>query len=177
VVLGSKTPGIRDWTITTLLDYGFERIAGNPSAKAARGLPYIANPTGEKALKIAIRGEATPIVTATRNKPGAPADTAARTQQVASAADKGWAVQVGAYPSTPPAENAARRAKAKIPDLLGGTRLLLPQTTRGGSQFYRARLVGLTESQARTACRRLADHAIPCLAVGADGAFRTSVIQ
>jgi D-alanyl-D-alanine carboxypeptidase len=87
----------------------------------------------------------------------------------------GWAVQVGAYPSTSPAENAALRAKAKIPDLLGGTRLSLPQTSRGGSMFYRARLVGLTENQARTACRRLANHAIPCLAVGEDGAFKTSL--
>ena len=175
VVLGSKTPGIRDWTMTTLLDYGFERIAGNPPVKVSRGLPYITNPTGEKALRIAIRGAAKPIVTANRNKPGAP--VAPKTRLVASTAGKGWAVQVGAYPSTSPAEDAARKAKAKIPELLGGTRLSLPQTTRGGSRFYRARLVGLTESQARTACRRLADHAIPCLAVGEDGAFRTSLIQ
>jgi D-alanyl-D-alanine carboxypeptidase len=175
VVLGSKTPGIRNWTITTLLDYGFEKIAGGPPVKVSRGLPYITNPTGEKALRIAIRGATEPTVTATRNKPGAPA--ASKSRLAASAAGKGWAVQVGAYPSTTPAEDAARKAKAKIPDLLGGTRLSLPQTTRGGSQFYRARLVGLTESQALTACRRLADHAIPCLAVGEDGAFRTTLIQ
>lgn len=175
VVLGSKTTGIRDWTMTTLLDYGFERIAGNPSVRMSRSLPYIANPTGEKALRIAIGRAATPVVAALRFGPGAPA--APTTRLADSGIGKGWAVQVGAYPSTTPAEDAARTAKAKIPDLLGGTRLSLPQTTRGGSQFYRARLVGLTESQARAACRRLADHAIPCLAVGDDGAFRAGVIQ
>lgn len=173
VVLGSKTPSIRDWTITTLLDYGFEQIAGNPSIKESRSLPYITNPMGEKALRVAVRSAAKPTVS--RNKPGASA--APKTRQVSSTVGKGWAVQVGAYPSTPPAEDAARRAKAKIPDLLGGTRLSLPQTTRGGFRFYRARLIGLTESQARTACRRLANHAIPCLAVGEDGAFKTSLVQ
>ena len=182
VVLGSKTPSIRNWTMTTLLDYGFEQIADAPSIKSSRGLPYLTNPTGEKALRIAIRAAARPTMLAKRSRPlapggPAPITAASETQTFASTDSKGWAVQVGAYPSTTPAEDAALGAKAKIPDLLGGTRLSLPRTTRGGSLFYRARLIGLTENQARTACRRLADHAIPCLAIGADGAFKTSLVQ
>jgi D-alanyl-D-alanine carboxypeptidase len=182
VVLGSRTPGIRDWTMTTLLDYGFEQIVGNPTLKESRSLPYITNPTGEMALKIAIRGAANTTMFAKRNGSrgtSVPAvlTVASKTQSVVSTGGKGWAVQVGAYPTTPPAEDAASRAKAKIPKLLGGTRLSLPQTTRDGSRFYRARLVGLTESQARTACRRLADHNIPCLTVGEDGEFKTSLVQ
>lgn len=181
VVLGSKTPGIRDWTMTTLLDYGFEQIADKPVMTQSRGLPYIANPAGEKALSIAIRGSASPAMPAMRGwqaAAGVSVAQAAAAKAVRPSAptlDKGWAVQVGAYPSTSPAEDAALRAKARIPELLGDTRLSLPQTNSGGSLFYRARLVGLTENEARTACRRLASHAIPCLAVGEDGAFKTSL--
>lgn len=181
VVLGSKTPSIRDWTMTTLLDYGFEQIAGKPTITQSRSLPYITNPTGEKALRVAIRGSTSPIMLAKRSRQPAASAPAAQTtatstrKSSALASGKGWAVQVGAYPSTSPAENAALRAKAKIPDLLGNTRLSLPQTNSGGSLFYRARLVGLTENQARAACRHLANHAIPCLAVGEDGAFKTSL--
>ncbi len=182
VVLGGKTRGIRDWTVTTLLDYGFEETAEVPAVSTSRSLPYIANPAGEKALNIAIGGTASTAMAANPDRPFTN-DTpvvltvAAEEQQVATADGRDWAVQVGAYPTTSPAETAARKAKAKIPELLGKARLSLPQVTRNGSRFYRARLVGLTESQARTACRRLANHAIPCLAIGDDGAFKASLIQ
>ena len=178
VVLGSNTQGIRDWTMTTLLDYGFERIAEDSATRQPRRLPYITNPTGEKALRTAINGVADTTRLARLESPRNDiAPTMIRTQQIASAIDGGWAVQIGAYRSTDPAEDAARAAKEKIPDLLGKSRLSLPQVTRGNKQFYRARLVGLTERQARTACRRLADHAIPCLAIGDDGTFKTSLVQ
>jgi D-alanyl-D-alanine carboxypeptidase len=182
VVLGGKTPSIRDWTMTTLLDYGFEQIVGNVASTKSRGLPYLNNPTGETALRIAIRDAAGPTLVAKRNGlrgPGIPAvrTIASKSQSIVSAGDKGWAVQVGAYATTPPAEDAASRAIAKIPELLGGTRLSLAKTTRGGSLLFRARLVGLTENQARTACRRLADHGMPCLTVGEDGEFKTSSLD
>lgn len=185
VVLGGKTTGIRNWTMTTLLDYGFDRIGAVPATTKTNNLAYIANPTGEKAIRIALGGAADTTITARRNGPrtaNAPAVLAAATtpvaaRQLASTIGPNWAVQVGAYPSTPPAETAARKAKAKIPGLLGNSRLSLPPVTRNGSLFYRARLVGLTEGQARSACRRLADHAIPCLAIGDDGDFKTGLIQ
>lgn len=179
VVLGGKTTGIRDWTITTLLDYGFAQIAGNPTIKTSRSLPYISNPTGDRALRTAIQVVVDPRETVIRARPGGPRalSRASKTRPTPSPAGRQWAVQVGAYPSAPPAENAALEAKAKIPDLLGDSRLSFPQVTRGGSQFYRARLVGLTENEARAACRQLASHAMPCLAVSADGLFSSSRID
>jgi D-alanyl-D-alanine carboxypeptidase len=102
---------------------------------------------------------------------------ASKRQQSDSKIGKGWAVQVGAYSTTPSAEDAAYMAKEKLPELLNGTRLSLSQTTRGGSRLYRARLVGMTEIQARKACLRLADNDIPCLAVGEDGEFKTSSLD
>ncbi len=179
VALGSKTPGIRDWTMTTLLDYGFEQLAADPMPAASHDLSYIANPTGEQALTIAIRDAASPRKIARRSgsrRPGTPAavTVASKSQQSGSTIAKGWAVQVGAYSTTPSAEDAANMAREKLPELLNGTRLSLSQTTRGGLRHYRARLVGMTEIQARNACRRLADNDIPCLAVGEDGEFKTS---
>jgi len=179
VVLGSRTAGNRNWTVTTLLDYGFEQLAQASLITRSRDLPYIANPTGEQALRIALQTAVTPIMTADRSRTGAPVALAAalKTGQAAATGRKGWAVQVGAYPEAGPAKDAALAAKAMVPDLLGNSRLSFPQVTRGGSRLYRARLVGLTETEARAVCRRLASYAIPCLAVGDDGMFRTSLVQ
>lgn len=179
VVLGSRTPGIRNWTMTTLMDYGFEQMATMPSVETSGGLPYITNPTGDRALRTAIQIAVAPKATAIRARPGGPTALSRhrKTTALASADSKRWAVQVGAYPSASPAENAALEAKAKIPNLLGSSRTSFPQVTRDGSQFYRARLVGLTENEARAACRQLASHAMPCLAINANGSFSNSHVD
>lgn len=166
VVLGSKTPGNRDWAVTTLLDYGFEQIAAVHTVQKSRNLRFIGNPPQEKALTIAIATVSRPASDAHRGMSGG-----------SPGEHDDWAVQVGAFPSTPPAAEAARRAREEIPEILGDTELSLPAVDSGGSRFYRARLVGLTEVEARTACRRLAMHGIPCIAIGDDGRFRTSLVE
>ena len=133
VVLGSKTPGIRDWTITTLLDYGFEQIAGNPTIKTSRRPALYLQPDGRQGVDDRHPKSRRSKRNSYRARPAGPrarstsredpADSVARTARE-------WAVQVGAYPSTPPAENAALEAKAKIPDLLGDTRLSLSPDER-----------------------------------------------
>lgn len=177
VVLGSKTPSLRNWAMTTLLDYGFEQIDEGGSAKKTSSLPLIPNLAGKQAVQVAIREAAGMGSPARRDGPATRTATGFETRALASNTPGSWAVQVGAYPTTPPAKDAALKAKARVPGLLGDARMSFPTVIRGDSRFYRARLVGLTETEARAACRKLANHAIPCLAVGDDGAFKTSLVQ
>jgi D-alanyl-D-alanine carboxypeptidase len=177
VVLGSKTPSIRDWAMTTLLDYGFERVEEGAAWRSNSSLPFIANPGGEQAVRVAIREVARPASLGRPVGKAANAPVGFGAMGIAPTLPGNWAVQVGAYPTTPPAEEAVLKAKALVPDLLGDARVSFPVVTRSGSRFYRARLVGLTEAEARSACRKLASRAIPCLAIGDDGDFKTSLVQ
>lgn len=178
VVMGSKTPRIRDWTITTLLDFGFKRLADGPKIeKSATVLPYIANPHGSRALTTALLNTVSPRSASSPAQVAFHSGLRRKRPPDANAGNDEWGVQIGAYPSPPSAEEAVRQAKERLPRLLGQTRLSLPAVDRGGVRFYRARLVGLSETEARSACRQLADHRIPCLAVGENGAFRTSLAQ
>lgn len=177
VVLGSKTPGIRDWTIRTLLDFGFAQLSDSPAIKKSSGMPHYRSPTGPGALKLAVRQvePAAPLRGVDFGTSGLA--TSPRTGRHGQAPRGGWAVQVGAYPSPPPAKEAGRRSKESVPDILSGTKLSLPTVERQGTRFYRARLVGLSEQDGRLACQRLARLDIPCLAVSEDGAFRTSLVR
>ena len=177
VVLGSKTPSIRNWAMTTLLDYGFEQIEeGHPEKKTSH-LPFISNPSGQQAIQAAIRGTGSSVSIASRADSNSRTAAGGRMQPASSTIQGRWAVQVGAYPSSSPAREAALKAKISAPGLLGDAEMAFPTVTRDGSRFYRARLVGLTELEARSACRKLASHAIPCLAVDDDGVFKASFVQ
>lgn len=46
VVLGSKTPSVRNWAVSALLDYGFERIEGGVVMHNTSSLPAISDPPG-----------------------------------------------------------------------------------------------------------------------------------
>lgn len=179
VVLGGSSSGNRDWAMTTMLDYGFARLEDKARPETAMNLPYIVNIDDEQAVQLAVRTVAEPALLAEAPAPARarPPQRMPRLQLAEAAVAGSWAVQVGAFPNSVPAKEAALSAKAKAPELLGEAMLAIPTVTRGGNRFYRARLVGLTETSARTACRRLAAQDIPCLAIGDDGAFKTSFIQ
>ena len=177
VALGSKTPHIRNWAMTTLLDYGFQRIALESPGQGATGLPFIFNPLGEGTVQSAVHDAQKPRPAAHQSPPPAAPEAAAVTPGHPDGADGDWAVQVGAYPSAQPAKDAVLSARAAAPELLGSARMSFPVVTRNSSQYYRARLIGLTEASARSACRKLADSGLPCLAVNDGGAFTASLVQ
>jgi D-alanyl-D-alanine carboxypeptidase len=76
-----------------------------------------------------------------------------------------WGVQVGAFYSLGPAREAAREAAERLPQILGDTRVVIPQIQGVRGQLYRARLMGLSKTSARRACRRLERVEIDCLVV------------
>jgi len=76
-----------------------------------------------------------------------------------------WGVQVGAYYRYQLAETAAVKAVARVPDLLGETKIHVPSIRGQRGRIYRARLLGLSETDARGACRQLAALKTDCLVI------------
>ncbi len=76
-----------------------------------------------------------------------------------------WAIQVGAFSKEAGAHSAAAQAKSKLPAVLSNTRVLVLNGKEDGSKFFRARLTGLTESSARSACKQLEQKGMGCITV------------
>jgi D-alanyl-D-alanine carboxypeptidase len=166
VVFGGRSPASRDRHVARLLDEGFDLLAEQSPE------PLIAD---ADAVKKVVR--AAPALTKPQVKmpeaPAAPETTAA----VVAAADTAegssdtngpeltWGVQVGAYYRYQLAETAAVKAAARIPDLLGDTMVHVPSIRGQRGQIYRARLLGLSETDARGACRQLEAMKTDCLVI------------
>ncbi|MFN4284189.1 MAG: D-alanyl-D-alanine carboxypeptidase family protein [Alphaproteobacteria bacterium] len=76
-----------------------------------------------------------------------------------------WAIQVGAFSRAAPAQQAASQAKSKLPKTLAAARVTVLDGAEDGSKFFRARLTGLTEATARSACRQLEQRGMGCITV------------
>jgi D-alanyl-D-alanine carboxypeptidase len=76
-----------------------------------------------------------------------------------------FGIQVGAYSKFKPAQKAAERATKAVPALLSDARIVID---RGNSDIYRARVFGLTKSDADAACKKLKAKQTDCLVVKAE---------
>jgi D-alanyl-D-alanine carboxypeptidase len=77
-----------------------------------------------------------------------------------------WGVQVGAYSRYSPARQAAVRARQHLPFGIRESRIAVDETpSPGGKMYYRARVVGLAQSEALDACRQLKAKRMSCLVV------------
>ena len=81
-------------------------------------------------------------------------------QKVAMLENDGWAVQIGSYHEPDRAHAQAQAAARWIPGEVKVTEVEI-----SNRKLYRARLVGLHESQARTACQNLTRQGMGCLVV------------
>lgn len=79
-----------------------------------------------------------------------------------------WAIQVGAFGGKTPAQSAANQAKNKLPKTLKGATVTVTPSEDNGAILYRARLTGLAEKQAQSACRQLMDRGIACITISPD---------
>ncbi len=145
IVLGGKTARSRDAHMADLLDRGFAttRTASVP----APTLPLLA--------------VVPPL------KPEVPLEFAASDVDgmIPVSRETGeYAVQVGAFSRFAPAQLAANQAVRTAPELLGDARVVVDQS----SKFYRARVIGLTEADARAACKLLKANKTDCLVFKAD---------
>ena len=165
VVFGGKTPRSRDRHIAKLFDRGFAKLASTGPDKSPAPPPR--KPSFALAGDFAPAAGIVPITPVTR--PKRPAARKAAPVEVGSAEkpipDPSWAIQVGAYYRYKPAKRAAVAAAERFPELLEDTRVMITHFKGQRGRIYRSRLVGLTETKARTACRRLEKAKVDCLVV------------
>lgn len=167
VVMGGHTAAARDQHMVQLLDRSFNQrssrtalVASNSkdtrvvsaaalkvSAPAPAPKP---NPVQQKTPELALA----PVV----DQPVVSVQPA-QSQKVAMAND-GWAVQIGSYHEPDRAHAHAQAAARWIPGEVAVTEVEI-----SNRKLYRARLVGLQESQARSACQSLVRQGVGCLVV------------
>lgn len=178
VVLGGPSPVARDQYMGKLLDAAFARFDSQPDIRQALA-PSIIEPPSRAGRAVAAPrtapsesrvqvAAAAPVSKDNKRTKVARAEPAAMPVTAAKAVDGpagGWAVQVGAFnradAARRAAENAARMAGGPLSD--AGVEIL-PQG-RKKSTVHRARLVGLSESEAREACRILERRKHDCMLV------------
>ncbi|MBK6959659.1 MAG: D-alanyl-D-alanine carboxypeptidase [Nitrosomonas sp.] len=163
VVMGGQTAVARDQHMAQLLDRSFNhgrttQLASNNGN--ARAVPVAAlktsastpvpkpSPVAEKIPVYVVKQQ---IVQPAVN---------VKSQKVAMLENDSWAVQIGSYHEPDRAHAQALAAARWIPGEVKVTEVEI-----SNRKLYRARLVGLHESQARTACQSLARQGIGCLVV------------
>lgn len=171
IVLGARSPELREWRMKALLDYGFTRLKSDGRLHVMRNLPLqLDEPNGAALasnMDTADTGAANTGTAATKTAatPQKPSPTRVSARTAPPPARPQWGIQVGAYDRAAPAEKAALKAAGQYPALLGNARMAITTVERNGVRYYRARLLGLTEDRARQACKQLKQHRMPCLAV------------
>jgi D-alanyl-D-alanine carboxypeptidase len=160
VVFGGKSPRSRDRHMAKLLDRSFTKLATIRVAK----VPDL--PQRKPALLAAAASTETDAAAAPRPEDVLPDPVPAEMGSAEDALpDEIWGVQVGAYYRFAPAQKAALNAAQRVPKLLGGSRVLITHVKGQRGRIYRARLGGLTESNAREACRELEAAKVDCLVI------------
>jgi D-alanyl-D-alanine carboxypeptidase len=146
VVMGGVSPGARDQEMARLLDAAFVRSDRETIIRHASR----AKPTKVAEAKSSRTRTARNAKVAAAEPPREPVHATAS----AAKAD-GWGVQVGAFSQTDAARRATAQATKLAPTYLGeATADVVPHSTKKGPMF-RARLVGISEADARKACRAL----------------------
>ncbi|HVJ32578.1 MAG TPA: D-alanyl-D-alanine carboxypeptidase [Terriglobia bacterium] len=79
------------------------------------------------------------------------------TTNVWKSGSTGYGIQVGAYAQYKGAQRAASHATQTLPKLLADARIVIDPQKNTGSTIYRARVVGLSKTDAENACRQLKD--------------------
>lgn len=174
-VFGGKSARARDTAMAGLLDKAFSRGPSQPvvatkgklgdrpkgpdrSETLIASIPKMRPTTGLAQGDLA-------AVEAVAARSATPAAPVAKLPAARPGSVRGYAVQVGAFRSAGQAEKAAAGAARKAPTLLAGLDPQVNPVKSGKRTLYRAWLVGLSESQARTACRQLEKARQDCLVV------------
>lgn len=132
VVFGGRSSSHRNNHMTSLLDKGFDLLAKRHGNQLIAQAPApAASPQAAPEAQTASLGKSAVTV---------------------------WAVQVGAFSQVSQAQAAAEKAIDKAPRYLGdGSIRIVPLKKRNGSILHRARIVGISKSDAYRTCRILSD--------------------
>ncbi|WP_242447103.1 D-alanyl-D-alanine carboxypeptidase family protein [Nitrosomonas supralitoralis] len=170
VVMGGNTAAARDQHMAQLIDRSFNQ--GNQVAQVASNhknarVVAVANATAAKinaptpALKPYPEQQKRPDSTVKQYViPSVTNTQTAQLQKVSLQTNNDWAVQIGSYYESDRAHAHAQAVARWIPGEVAITEVKI-----SNRKLYRARLVGLQENQARSACQSLARQGIECLVV------------
>lgn len=151
VLFGGKSARKRDQQVAGLLDQGFRKLSDPIYLPTGGMVKQDIFPPAEKPLQLA-----------------AAADQ--KREEIAAEArqfdvQRIWGVQVGAYYSYAPAKKAAEAAAVQLPQLLSDASIAITNVKGQNGKIYRARLLGMSEGDARTACQQLKALRTDCLVV------------
>ncbi len=162
VVLGGHSTAWRDRHMAQLLDAAF--AAEEPGESARPAQPVTAEATPAAAVPAPM------LRLASMTMPAAPAPAAAATlpRPAAERAPRPdpagrWIVQVGAFRQETAALAAGHTAQRAAN--LGVGQVTVERSAGAPRPVFRARIIGLTEAQARATCRELGRHGTACMAL------------
>ena len=169
VVMGGNTAVARDQHMAQLLDRSFNQGAVHLASNTtdSRAVPAVSpSERKEKTRTQAPLPKSTLIAQKTAEpaaqqlavKPSASPQS--QPQKAAILPNDGWAVQIGSYQ-----ESNRARAQAQVAARLIPGEVVITEVEVSNRKLYRARLVGLQENQARTACQSLVRQGMGCLVV------------
>ena len=172
VVLGGESAGWRDARMMSLFDQGFDRTLPAGDTMMAKAAPSRkAQPASRSSLIASAQAAPAERAGVEQGDSGGTKVAALppnKVSRVTSKPGQGWAIQVGAFSGKSPAQSAANQAKNKLPKTLKGSTVMVTPSEDNGGTLYRARLMGLTEKQAQSACRQLMDRGTACITISPD---------
>lgn len=167
VVMGGPTAASRDQYMSQLLERSFSgektiQLASNssPTSKA----PVIAKknspaaPSAKNVRPLKQSPEPVAIIKTVRT------ELRAQPQKVSFTRNKSWEIQIGSYNAHDRAQAHAQAVTRWVPGSV-----VITEVEVSNRKFYRARLVGLQENQARSACQNLSRQKMECLVVRSHG--------
>ena len=163
VVFGGTSAKSRDNRMAALLDRGFTRVVAEGRTRSQFAAAPVIENTYESPDVSARDSTSTPIGQGDDENPNESTDDASvapstsslirETQAVIT--KKTWAIQVGAYDNKKKAVIALSDAKGRVPTFLKKSKSQIVSAKNGRKTIFRARLTGLSEHAARTACGKL----------------------
>jgi D-alanyl-D-alanine carboxypeptidase len=182
VVLGAPTGHGRDVEMMALLDRGLGGPGATLLAKADDVKPAAAT-KADDSLNTPANADDTEAMEVARKVAAQPTEVAAATGDTTDeeppqgSIAEAWGIQVGAFGDHDSAANAVISALRRQPRLLSDAETVIVPVAGSKGVFYRARLYGLSEEQARKACISLRTRkSNTCMVVSPDGATYKPVV-
>ncbi len=167
VVMGDRSPATRNARMAELMDRGFEALNGVRVAAFPAAPERIRTSVAQAApvsAKTSARTKST-AVAARQSSYSAPAQARSRAAvETAQASGGQWMIQVGAFHRYALAEQAAQNAAKLAPGtLVNGEIKIVPTKPKKGKPIFRARIAGLSKTEAAKACAALQAKNIACI--------------
>ncbi len=178
VVFGGKSSRSRDRHMVKILTKGFKTARTRYAFRLNRNAPPLPLPRPTQLAKA--EGTTPSLISAAQAStrtpapppPPAPPAHASLDRAAIQAAPSSkpkktsvWGIQVGAYTSAKPAQRILRTVREHIPDLPEDATDSVQSVRKEAGTIFRARIIGLDEIAARTACAELVARHLPCVAV------------